>query len=61
LNDIRVGIEISTNPGLTLEGVLSILMESGQDPLVLEGMVKAGILSAKASMYVQAHLLRMKG
>ncbi|KAL3440567.1 hypothetical protein BJX65DRAFT_314646 [Aspergillus insuetus] len=54
LNDIRVGIEISTNPGLTLEGVLSILMESGQNPLVLEGMVKAGILSAKASIATQS-------
>ncbi|RAH47728.1 uncharacterized protein BO95DRAFT_480685 [Aspergillus brunneoviolaceus CBS 621.78] len=48
LGDIGVGIEISTNPSLSLDGVLTILMESGQDPLVLEGMVRAGALHASA-------------
>ncbi|PYI24786.1 hypothetical protein BO99DRAFT_349500 [Aspergillus violaceofuscus CBS 115571] len=50
LGDIAVGIEISKNPSLSLEGVLTILMESGQDPLVLEGMVRAGVLEASASV-----------
>jgi hypothetical protein len=52
LNDIGIGIEISEKPSLMLEGVLNITMESNQDPLRLEGMVKAGILSAAAQVYV---------
>lgn len=34
-----------------VEGVLTMLMESGQDPLELEGMVSAGIQSMNARMY----------
>ncbi|PYH44093.1 uncharacterized protein BP01DRAFT_343380 [Aspergillus saccharolyticus JOP 1030-1] len=50
LGNIGVGIEISKSPSLSLEGVLTILMESGQDPLVLEGMVRAGLLEASAKI-----------
>lgn len=55
LNDIGIGIEVSRNPSLMLEGVLAIKMERDQDPLKLEGMVRAGVLSASASVYVSCN------
>ncbi|KAI9370273.1 hypothetical protein BJX61DRAFT_535780 [Aspergillus egyptiacus] len=48
LTKITLGIEISKDPSLMVSSVLSILMESGQDPLLLEGMIKAGLLEASA-------------
>lgn len=51
LTNISVGIEISINPSLMVSSVLNILMESGEDPLLLEGRIKAGLLTASASVY----------
>ncbi|EFR05208.1 hypothetical protein MGYG_08222 [Nannizzia gypsea CBS 118893] len=50
LTDFSVGIEISKNPSLMVTSVLNILMESGEDPLLLEGRIKAGLLGASASV-----------
>ncbi|OJJ80050.1 uncharacterized protein ASPGLDRAFT_29331 [Aspergillus glaucus CBS 516.65] len=50
LNEIGIGIEISRNPSLIVEGVLKMLMESGQDPLELEGKVRAGLVSVGAQV-----------
>ncbi|KAB8210403.1 hypothetical protein BDV34DRAFT_220543 [Aspergillus parasiticus] len=54
LTDLGVGIEISTNPSLMVSAVLNILMESGEDPLLLEGRIKAGLLDASASVVTKS-------
>lgn len=51
LCEIAIGIEISKTPSLMVMGTLNIVMDVDQDPLLLEGMVKAGLLSSSASMY----------
>ena len=56
LNDIGIGIEISRSPSLMLEGVLTIIMESDQDPLELEGMVHAGLVGVGAKVYALSKL-----
>ncbi|GAB1201139.1 hypothetical protein APSETT444_010526 [Aspergillus pseudonomiae] len=50
LCEIGIGIEISKAPSLMVMGTLNIVMDVDQDPLLLEGMVKAGLLSSSASI-----------
>jgi hypothetical protein len=50
LERFRVGLEIASDPKLTLGVILKMVLEGQKEPLEIEGMIKAGTLSADGSL-----------